>query len=234
MTRNKVLLHIKDFLKILFLKLLTILITKMHGLTHFLLDLLPTHGFSTMEKNLKKKKFTNWFQEWWLFFEATQNIFCPQIRKSFDYFKVNYESFFLSGNNYSLSFCSQFRIPWILCWDFTTHNFLPSPFPQHLAREFKIKWWAAFKISQSQTFESIKEWLDSQKPKSKKPTKTKVPTWSHPLPCSLAWPQTPSKISFPSSSAHKNQEHAAKTLSQLADSDEDEEYTASSSAFQKK
>ena len=54
MTRNKVLLHIKDFLKILFLKLLTILITKMHGLTHFLLDLLPTHGFSIGEKNLKK------------------------------------------------------------------------------------------------------------------------------------------------------------------------------------
>ena len=30
------------------------LITKMHGLTHFLLDLLPTHGFSIGEKNLKK------------------------------------------------------------------------------------------------------------------------------------------------------------------------------------
>ena len=30
------------------------LTTKMHGLTHFLLDLLPTHGFSNGEKNLKK------------------------------------------------------------------------------------------------------------------------------------------------------------------------------------
>ena len=27
----------------------------MHGLTHFLLDLSPTHGFSMGEKNLKKK-----------------------------------------------------------------------------------------------------------------------------------------------------------------------------------
>ena len=72
---------------------------------------------------------SNWFKEWWLFFRATQNIFCPEILKSFDYFKVNSESFFPFGNNYSLSFCSQFRIPWILCWDFTTHSFLPPLFP---------------------------------------------------------------------------------------------------------
>ena len=146
----------------------------MHGLTHSLLDLLPTLGFSIGEKNLK-----NLFQigfRMWLFLGATQNIFCPEICKSFDYFKVNCENFFPSGNSYSLSFYSQFKIPWILCWEFTTHNFLPSLFPQHLAREFKIKWWAAFKISQTQTFESVKGWLDSQKPKSKKPTKSKVPT----------------------------------------------------------
>ena len=188
-------------------------------------------------RKIIKKKFTNWFQERWLFFEATQNIFCLEIRKSFDYFKVNCESFFPSGNSYSLSFCSQFRIPWILCWDFTTHNFLPSPYLQHLAREFKIKWWATFKIYQSQTFESIKEWLDSKKPKSKMPTKTKVFIWSQPLPGPLAWPQTPSKNYFPSNSAYKAylkkvQEQAAETLSQLADSDEDEKDTASSSAFQ--
>ena len=84
--------------------------------------------------------FPNWFQEWWLFLGAIQNIFCPEIRKSFDYFNVNCESFFPLGNSYSLYFCSQFRIPWILCWEFTSHNFLPAPFPQHLAREFKIKW----------------------------------------------------------------------------------------------
>ena len=67
--------------------------------------------------------FPNWFQEWWLFLGAIQNIFCPEIRKSFDYFKANCESFFPLGNSYSLSFCSQFRIPWILCWEFTSHNF---------------------------------------------------------------------------------------------------------------
>ena len=49
--------------------------------------------------------------------------------------KLIVKVFFPSGNSYSLSFCSQFRIPWILCWDFTTHSFLPPPYPQHLASE---------------------------------------------------------------------------------------------------
>ena len=172
-----------------------------------------------------------------MFLGATQNIFCPEICKSFDYFKANCENLFPSRNSYSLSFCSQFRIPWILYWELTSHHFLPAPFPQHLAREFKIKWWAAFKISQSQTFESIKGWLDSQKPKSKKPTKSKVPTWTQHLPGPLTWPQTPSKNSFPSNLAYKAylkkvQEQAAETLSQLADADSEEEDTTSSSAFQ--
>ena len=136
-------------------------------------------------------------------FWSHSKYLCPKIRKSFYYFKANCENIFPYGNSYSLSFCSQFRIPWILCWVFTTHNFPPSPFPQHLAREFKIKWWAAFKILQTQTFESVKGWLDSQKPKSKKPTKPKVSTWTQPLPGPLAWPQTPSQSYFPSNLAYK-------------------------------
>ena len=133
--------------------------------------------FFNWNENIQKS-FPNWFQEWWLFFGATPNILCPEIRKSFDYFKANCENFFPSGNSYSLSFYSQFMIPWILCWELTSHHILPAPFPQHLAREFKIKWWTAFKISQAQTFEFIKGWLDSQKPKAKKPSKLKVPIWS--------------------------------------------------------
>ena len=87
-----------------------------------------------------QKIFPNWFQEWWLFMGATPNIFCPEISKSYEYFKSNCESFFPPGNSYSLFFCSQLRIPWILCWDFCSHHSYPSPFPQYLAREFKIKW----------------------------------------------------------------------------------------------
>ena len=113
---------------------------------------------------------------------ATPNILCPEILKAFDYLKANSDSFFHSENSYSLFFCAQFRIPCILCWDFYSHQTQPSPFPKYLAREFKIKWWAAFKISQAQTFEAVKEWVEAQKPKPKKPSKSKVPTWSQPLP----------------------------------------------------
>ena len=51
---NKVLLLIKDFLKILFLKPLIILITKMCGFTCFLSNHLPTHGFLIGEIRLKQ------------------------------------------------------------------------------------------------------------------------------------------------------------------------------------
>ena len=164
---------------------------------------------------------------------ATSEIFCPEIKKSYDFYKSNSDSFFPSGNSYSLLFCAQFRIPWILCWDFCSHHFQPSPFPKYLAREFKIKWWAAFKLSQNQTFEAVKNWVEAQKPKAKMPiaSKSKVPIWSQPLPGPIT------KNSFPSNSAYRAylkglQAQAAETLSQLVGSDsEDEEDTASSSAF---
>ena len=53
---------------------------------------------------------------------ATPNILCPEILKAFEYLKANSDSFFPSGNIYSLFFCAQFRIPWILCWDFCPTN----------------------------------------------------------------------------------------------------------------
>ena len=164
---------------------------------------------------------------------ATSEIFCPEIKKSYDYYKSNSDSFFPSGNSYSLLFCAQFRIPWILCWEFCSHHFQPSPFPMYLAREFKIKWWVSFKLSQAQTFEAVKTWVEAQKPKAKKPAalKSKVPIWSKPLPGPIT------KNSFPSNSAYRAylkglQAQAAETLSQLAGSDsDDEEDTTSSSAF---
>ena len=81
----------------------------MHGLTHSLLDLLPTLDFSTREKNLKNI-FQIGFRNGGYFLEPLK-MFCPEIRKAFDYFKANCENFFPFGNSYSLSFCSQFRIP---------------------------------------------------------------------------------------------------------------------------
>ena len=169
---------------------------------------------------------------------ATPNIFYPEIQKSFEYFKANSESFFPTGNSYLLFFCAQFRIPWILCWDFCSHQSQPSPFPKYLAREFKIKWWATFKITQAQTFKSVKDWIKAQKPKPKKPSKlkSKVPIWSQPLPSPTSWTQT--KNSFSSNSAYraylkKVQADAAEILSKLIDSDSnsDEDDTVDSSAF---
>ena len=101
--------------------------------------------------------FPNWLKEWWLFLRAIPNIFCSDVRISFDYFKANSESFFSSGNSYSLSFCSQFGISRILCWDFNTH----------LEKEFKIKWWAAFKISRTQTLNQSKIGLILNNPNPK-------------------------------------------------------------------
>ena len=152
---------------------------------------------------------------------------CSEIKKSFDYFKTNNDSFFLSGNSYLLSFCSQFGNSWM---SFTSHHFCHSHFPMHLVREFKIIWWAACKIYSFQTFESIKKSIDSKK--SKRPLKI-IPIWSQPLP----WSQTPPKSSFPSNSIYKVylkrlQKQAAETLSQLPDSDEDNDDTSSSSPHQ--
>ena len=98
---------------------------------------------------------------------ATPNILCSEINKAFEYLKANSDSLFSTGNSYSLFFCAQFRIPWILCYDFCSHHSQPSPFPKYLAREFKIKWWAAFKISQAQTFEAVKDWVESKNPNQK-------------------------------------------------------------------
>ena len=100
---------------------------------------------------------------------ATPNIFCPEISKSFEYLKANSDSFFPFGNSYSLFFCAQFRIPWILCWDFCSHQFSTKPFPSHLAREFKIKWWASFKITQAQTFYSVRDWSKLKSPNQRSP-----------------------------------------------------------------
>ena len=233
----KILLPIKGFLKNLIHKPLTFMITKMLGTILFVSGQTLIPGFSIGMKKCKNP-FQIGFRNGGFFMGATPNIFCPEIQKSFEYVKDNSDSFFPTGNSYLLFFCAQFRIPWILCWDFCLQQTQPSPFPKYLAREFKIKWWAAFKISQAQTFEAVKDWVEAQKPKLKKPLKSmsKVPIWSQPLPGPTSWTQT--KNSFPSNSAYraflkKVQADAAESLSKLADSysNSKEEDTADSSAF---
>ena len=83
---------------------------------------------------------------------ATQTFFVLKLANLLNISKPTVRAFSLMEIATHYFFCAQFRIPWILCWDFCSHHVYPSPFPQHLAREFKIKWWAAFKISQAQIF----------------------------------------------------------------------------------
>ena len=140
--------------------------------------------------------------------------------------------FFPSGNSYSLLFILSLGSLGFFAGILLPIAFCLHHIPSIWLGNSRFKWWAAFKISQTQTFESIKEWIDS-----KKPTKTKTPIWTQPLPDPFAWPQTPSKNYFPSNSAYKAylkrvQEQEAETLTRLSESDEDEEDIASSSAFQ--
>ena len=113
----KIFLPINDFLNILILKPLIFMTTKMIGIILFVSDQILIPSFLTGMKKCKEV-FQIGFRNGGFFMGATPNIFCPEIKKSFDYFENNSESFFPTGNSYSLFFCTQFRIPWILCWIF--------------------------------------------------------------------------------------------------------------------
>ena len=62
--------------------------------------------------------FPNWFQEWWLFFGAIKDIFCPQILEGYTYFFEHGSHLVPTPCSKVLFFLSRFQIPWILCWDF--------------------------------------------------------------------------------------------------------------------
>ena len=59
----------------------------MLGLIHFFVKP-SSHSWFFNWGEKSQINFPNLFQEWWLFFGATQDIFCPEIHKSFDYFEV--------------------------------------------------------------------------------------------------------------------------------------------------
>ncbi|KAK9713131.1 hypothetical protein RND81_06G005200 [Saponaria officinalis] len=46
-----------------------------------------------------------------------------------------------------LLFHAEFKIPWIICWNYNLRQTLPQPYPLSLIREFKIKWWDKFDIA---------------------------------------------------------------------------------------
>ena len=65
----------------------------------------------------------------------------------------------ISCNNNLLPFSSKFNVPWIIAWTFqinTQENKVPS-----LVRQFRVKWWDTFNISQANT-EAIPKFLTSK------------------------------------------------------------------------
>ena len=102
--------------------------------------------------------FPNWFQEWWLFFGATQDILCPQIKEGFSYFVEHGSHLLLTSCLRVMFFLSKFQIPWILCWDFVLLQMIPAAFPALLARKFKVKWWSRFTPSNTQQLPAIRQW----------------------------------------------------------------------------
>ena len=74
-----------------------------------------------------------------------------------------------------LFFLSKFQIPWILCWDFVLIQMIPFPFPMHLAKQFKVKWWSNFSPSNTQQLPAIRHWI-SGKNSTSTPSPSKDPS----------------------------------------------------------
>ena len=71
----------------------------MHGLTHSLLDLLPTLGFSIGEKNLKNL-FQIGFMNGGYFLEPLKIFYVLKFANPFTISKLIVKTFFPSGNSY--------------------------------------------------------------------------------------------------------------------------------------
>ena len=218
------------------IKPLIILITKMHGLTHFLPNLLPIHGFLIREKNLKhffqtgSKNGSFSLKLFQIFFVPTYEkplIISKPIVKFFSLMETYIQYYFVLSLG-SLGFSIE-TLPLIIC----SHLFFPNIWPENL----KSNGGLPSKFLKLKPLNQSKIGLILKNPNLKNLQK-KTYVWSSSLLEPLSWPQTPSKTFFLSNSAYKAylkkvQEQDAETLSLLSDSDDDDdEDIASSSAFQ--
>ena len=167
--------------------------------------------------------FPNWFQEWWLFFGATHDILCPQIKEGFSYFVEHGSHLLPAPCSRVMFFLSKFQIPWILCWDFVLIHMIPAPFPAHLARKFKVTWWSSFTPSNAQQLPAIHQWISgkniSPKPFDLPPIPTDVLLLSQ-----TAFPYDKEYIKH----LRLLKKKASETLSQFSGSGYDDDDTASS------
>ena len=94
--------------------------------------------------NEKSKWFSKLVSRMVPFFSVIKDIFCTQILEGYKYFIEHGSNLIPTSCSQVLFFLSGFQIPWIVCWDFILTQMILTPFPAHLAREFKVKWWSNF------------------------------------------------------------------------------------------
>ncbi|KAF7844566.1 Enzymatic polyprotein [Senna tora] len=99
----------------------------------------------TMGKNKGKKggvwEFPAWFSEWFFQYGPTTSFFLSLLQNAYELFKTRIN---FPDETRLLHFFANFRVTWILTWDYTFCSKLPSPYPKYLARDFNIKWWLAY------------------------------------------------------------------------------------------
>uniref|UniRef100_A0A9I9D788 Reverse transcriptase domain-containing protein n=1 Tax=Cucumis melo TaxID=3656 RepID=A0A9I9D788_CUCME len=108
--------------------------------------------FVTFCKQAYKMHFPNWFQNWWMYFGLSEEIFPVKVQRSYHLFQ---QSIYSSPLSKTFRFALYFQIPWIFCWNFQLG---PSGNFKALSNSLRIKWWKKFNYSHLEV-NKIKDWF---------------------------------------------------------------------------
>ncbi|KAL2474888.1 polyprotein [Abeliophyllum distichum] len=105
--------------------------------------------------------FPKWFQSWWLYFGATEDILSSRVSEGFNLFK-NKGINFTPHENLLFQYFRTFKVAWIFCWDFEIYPTSTDSFSfQRIVRRCKIKWWEKFNDSNACS-KAVQSWIDQQ------------------------------------------------------------------------
>ncbi|KAL2543166.1 Retrotransposable element Tf2 [Abeliophyllum distichum] len=105
--------------------------------------------------------FPKWFQSWWLYFGATEDILSSRVSEGFNLFK-NKGIKFTPNENLLFQYFRTFKVAWIFCWDFEIYPTSTDSFSfQRIVRRCKIKWWEKFNDSNACS-KAVQSWIDQQ------------------------------------------------------------------------
>lgn len=108
--------------------------------------------FVTFCKQAYKMHFPNWFQNWWMYFGLSEEIFPVEVQRSYHLFQ---QSIYSSPLSKTFRFALYFQIPWIFCWNFQLG---PSGNFKTLSKSLRIKWWEKYNYSHLEV-NKIKDWF---------------------------------------------------------------------------